>query len=136
MKYFLTLAMAVTCCVALVPDAEAQDIRLQTVSQGLRNHSTGVNYNSHSYGRRLNRYQNNYQYNQGFNAGHNAGHYGHNNYNNYGYNNYDYYGGNHGRVNDYRGYYRTNNYRGFNNGYYSRPGFSLGGGSSRVFFGF
>ena len=138
MKYFLTFAMAVTCCVALLPGAIAQDIRFQAVSQALRNSVNTLSYTSDSYGRRLNRYRNNYGYNQGYNAGHNAGHNWHNNsYGNHGNTcRYNYYGGNYSRVNAYRSYYRSNRNGGYYNGYRSRPGFSIGGGSSRVFFGF
>ena len=143
MKYLLAFAIAAAYGLASPSAGMAQDVRIQTGPQGLRIGTPHQfsNYGSDSYGRRLNRYQNNYGY-------HNNGYYndGHHNYGyrndgyrqsgQYGYQNHDYYGGNYGRVRDYRGYYRSNPYSGYNNGYYSRPGFSIGGGSSRVYFGF
>jgi|GEM_PF-1696051 len=158
MKYLLTFAVAAACSLASASSGVAQDVRIQGGSQGPRlgNYNQFSNYGSDSYGRRLNRYQNNYGYhNNGYyNDGHhNDGHHNNGHHNNgyhndgyhndgyshsgqYGYRNHDYYGGNYGRVRDYRGYYRTNPYSGYNNGYYSRPGFSIGGPSSRVYFGF
>ena len=166
MKYLLTIAIAAVSGLALPPSGMAQDVLIQTGQQGLRiaNPNQFSNYGSDSYGRRLNRYQNNYGYrnngyrNGGYNGGahnddpYNDGHHNDGFYNDgyrddgyshsgqYGYRNHDYYGGNYGRVRDYRDHYRSNGYRGYhngyNNGYYYRPGFSIGGGSSRVFFGF
>ena len=152
MKYLLTFAVAAACFLASPSYGAAQDVRIQGGSHGPRlgNYNQFSNYGSDSYGRRLNRYQNNYGYgndgygNNGYrNGGYNDGHHNDGYYNDgfnqsgqYGYQNHDYYGGNYGRVRDYRDYYRTNPYRGYNNGYYSRPGFSIGGGSSRVYFGF
>ncbi len=158
MRYLITFAVAGACLLGSQSSGVAQDVRIQAGSQGLRlgNYNQFSNYGSDSYGRRLNRYQNNYGYrNNGYRNGgahnddpYNDGHHNDGFYNDgyrndgyshsgqYGYRNHDYYGGNYGRVRDYRDHYRTNPYRGYNNGYYSRPGFSIGGGSSRVYFGF
>ncbi len=140
MKYLLTIAIAAASGLALPPSGMAQDVRIQTGSQGLRIGSANQfsNYGSDSYGRRLNRYQSNYGYNNNGYRNDGYGRFG--NSGQYGYRNHDYYGGNYGRVRDYRDHYRSSPYRGYNNGYnngyYYRPGFSIGGGSSRVFFGF
>lgn len=136
MKYLLTLAVAAACSLASMSSGVAQDLRIQAGSQGFRNGNLNQfsNYRSDSYGRRLNRYQNNYgYYNNGYS---NDGYRQYGNSGPYGYQNHDYYGGNYGRVRDYRDYYRSNQFQGYNNGYYYRPGFSIGGGSSRVYFGF
>ena len=136
MKYLLTLAIAAAYGLVSPSSAVAQNVGIQTGQQGFRiaNPNQFSNYGSDSYGRRLNRYQSNFGYNNNGYRNDGYGQYG--NSGQHGYRNYDYYGGNYGRVQDYRDHYRSNPYRGYNNGYYYRPGFSIGGGSSRVFFGF
>lgn len=136
MKYLLTIAVAAACGLASPPSGVAQDVRIQTGTQGVRigNANQFSNYGSDSYGRRLNRYRSNYGFNNNAYRNNGYGRFGNSGPN--GYRNYDYYGGNYGRVRDYRNQYRSNQFRGYNNGYYNRPGFSIGGGSSRVFFGF
>jgi len=136
MKYLLTIAIAAACGLVLPSSGVAQDVRIQRGPQGLRIGTPHQfsNYGSNSYGRRLNRYQSNYGYNN--NAYRNDGYGRYGNSGLHGYHNYDYYGGNYGRVRDYRNYYGSNPYGGYNNGYYNRPGFSMGGGGSRVYFGF
>jgi len=131
MKYLLTFAVAAVCGLASPSCGAAQDLPIQEGSQdpGIGSAYQLTSYASDTYSRRLNRYRNNYGYN-------NNRHRSYGNSRNYGYRNHDYYGGNYGRVRNYRNHYRSTSNRGFYNGYYSRPGFSIGGGSSRVFFGF
>jgi hypothetical protein len=130
MKYLLMIAIVAAC--SLGSSAGAQELQIQTGGQEYRfaTPSTFTNYHTDSYGRRLNRYQRNYGYNNYRNRSNWSRQYGN------GYRNYDYYGRNYGRVRDYRGVYQTYPNRGYYNGYYMRPGFTIGGGSSRVFFGF
>lgn len=133
MKSLLTFAAVAVCGLTITPCWGAEEAQKQTGAPGaaVGNTYQFTSFDLDAYGRRLNRYQNNY--------GHNHRNY-HNNGNchhgNYGYRNHDYYGGNYGRVRDYRNHYRTYPNGGNYNGYYSRPGFSIGGGSSRVYFGF
>ena len=134
MKYLATMAMAAVCGMAGSSCSGAQDEQIQVGAPSvvIGDAYQFTNYGSDAYGRRLNRYQNNYGYN-------NYGYNGNRQYRNsgqFGYRNHDYYGGNYGRVRGYQNHYRSYPNRGYNNGYYSRPGFSIGGGSSRVYFGF
>lgn len=133
MKNLLTIATAALCGLALSSCVSAQDVQIQAGVPGVAIGATARsnNYGSDAYGRRLNRYSNNYGYNPGYNNN-TTWYYG--NQPRYPYQNYDYYGGNYGRVRDYRNYYRSNPNRGY--GYYSRPGFYLGGRRSGVYFGF
>ncbi len=133
MKYLLTIALTAICGLASMSSGAAQEGQIQVGPQGLTvgYASQFTDYGSDSYGRRLNRYQNNYGYNRTRN-----GNAYYRNPGQFGYHNHDYYGGNYGRVRDYQNHYRSYPNGGYNNGYYSRPGFSIGGGSSRIFFGF
>lgn len=129
MKHLLTIAITAVCGLAS-PSCEAvHEVLTLPGEQGpaVSNTYQFTSYAPDPYGRRLNRYRNNYGYNNSWNYRH-SGHYG--------YRAHDYYGGNYSRVRDYRTHYRSYPYSGYYNGYYSRPGFSIGGGSSRVYFGF
>ena len=129
MKHLLTFAIATVCGLASSSCEAVQEVQNATAPHRSSVSSTNqfTSSASDAYGRRLRRYQNNY--------GHNNNHYYRNSGRN-GYRSHDYYGGNYGRVRDYRNHYRSNPNNGYYNGYYSRPGFTIGGGSSRVFFGF
>ena len=129
MKHLLTIAIAGVCRLACPICEAAQEGQISAPTQGAGVSSVNQFTSSVSaaYSRRLRRYQNNYGHNNNHhyrNSGQNA------------YRTHDYYGGNYGRVRDYRNHYRSYPNNGYNNGYYSRPGFTIGGGSSRVFFGF
>jgi hypothetical protein len=128
MKSLLRLGAVALCGLAVSPCWGAEEVVRPTGESGVvaADAYQFVSANPDAYGRRLNRYHNNYGY--GSRNYYNNG--------NYGYRNYDYYGGNYGRVRDYRNHYRNYPNGGYYNGYYSRPGFSIGGGSSRVYFGF
>ena len=138
MKYLFTIAIATACSLASSCSTVAQDLQIDAgipiVSIGNQHQYRFTNFAADSFDRRLNRYQNNYGYNNNPYRGNWNRQYG--NSGPYGYRNYDYYGRNYGRTRDYRNYYRGNPNRGYYNGYYSRPGFSIGGGSSRIYFGF
>ena len=129
MKHLLTFAIVTFCGLASSSCEAVQEEQNLTAPHRSSVSSTNqfTSSVSDAYGRRLRRYQNNYGHNSNRhyrNAGQN------------GYRTHDYYGGNYGRVRDYRNHYRSYPNNGYYNGYYSRPGFTIGGGSSRVFFGF
>ena len=135
MKHIFTIAVIAASSLPCIPAADPQDSRIETDADVLQiaDRNQFTNYVQNTYGRRLNRYQNNYGYNNYSHRNNWYRQYG--NSGQYGYRNHDYYGRNYGRVHDYRNYYRSTPNRGYN-GYYSRPGFSIGGGSSRLYFGF
>lgn len=129
MKHLLTIATAAVFGLAC-PFCEAiqgEQVATATASSAVASTNQFTSSASDAYGRRLRRYQNNYGYNNNYHFRHSGRH---------GYRTHDYYGGNYGRVRDYRNHYRSYPNNGYYNGYYSRPGFTIGGGSSRVFFGF
>jgi len=138
MKYLFTIAVAAAWSLTSSCSTVAQDLQIDagipTVSIANQHQYQFTNFAADAFDRRLNRYQNNYGYNTYPYRGNWYRQYG--NSGPYGYRNYDYYGRNYGRTRDYRNYYRGNPNRGYYNGYYYRPGFYIGGGSSRIFFGF